>query len=90
MASGLSEQPSFYDELCTDAEEDRCYDKDIAVQALDRSQFRHGAVINDKDHVPEMAFHPNWMVGIDMKLDTLRRKGMYLLAADWKHCSIRR
>lgn len=62
--SSMTEQPSFYDVLCsTHSEDDSCHDTDITVRTLDRLTFRHGAVLVDNETLPLISYHPNWIVG---------------------------
>lgn len=76
LRSRLSEQPSFYDELCTRVTDNECRDADVTVRTLDRRTFRHGAVfVNDASF--EVAYHPNWMVGVDAKMHALRTRSMW-------------
>lgn len=72
----LSEQPAFYDELCTRVSNDECHDEDVTVRLLDRRAFRHEAVfVNDTSS--QVAYHPNWRVGGDAKRNALRTRSMW-------------
>ena len=88
--SKLSEQPSFYDELCqydVSSWNGTCTYGTLSVHTLDRRLFRHGAVIYESNSTG-YAFHPNWMIGIKSKILALKQSGLWrvneLLMCDFR------